>query len=85
MAAAMADKPSVNPFPGSLRANCSEDLDGSGGLASEVEIRLRSTEKVKVVLQRCGRNSAPHHLLVRIRETLISITTTPRDRPPHSH
>ena len=59
------------------------DLNGSSSLPADVEIRLRSTERVKVVLQRCERSSAPHHLLVRIRETLISITT--RDRSSSSH
>ncbi len=80
----MADKPSVNPFPGSLASQLLRGPHPSR-LASDVEIRLRSTEKIKVVLQRCERSSAPHHLLVRIRETLISITTTPRDRTPRSH
>ena len=73
----MADKPPLNPVPGQLRAS-SSDLDGSSSFPLDFEIRLRSTERVRVVLQRCGRSSAPHHLLVRIRETLISITT--RDR-----
>ena len=73
----MADKPPLNPVPGQLRAS-SSDLDGSSGFTPDFEIRLRSTERVKIVLQRCERSSAPHHLLVRIRETLISITT--RDR-----
>ncbi len=78
----MADKPSFNPFPGQLRAP-SSDHNGSSSLPADVEIRLRSTERVRVVLQRCcERSSAPHHLLVRIRETLISITT--RD-PSSSH
>ena len=36
-------------------------------------------DELKLVLQRCGRCSAPEHLLIRIRETLISVTT--RDRP----
>jgi hypothetical protein len=81
----MADKPSVNPLPASLRDACSQDLTGSGGPSSDVEIRLRSTEKIRFVLQRCERTSAPQHLLVRIRETLISITATSRDRPPRSH
>jgi hypothetical protein len=72
----MADKPSLNPLPGQLRAS-SSDLNGSSSLP-DVEIGLRSTERVKLVLQRCERSSAPHHLLVRIRETLITITT--RDR-----
>lgn len=79
----MADKPSLGPLHGSLRDTCSQDLSGPGGLASEVEIRLRSTEKIKLVIQRCERTNAPHHLLVRIRETLISITT--RDPTPRSH
>ena len=81
----MADKPSVNSFPDSLRASSSDDLSGPVGPTSEVEIRLRSTEKVKIVLQRCERTNAPHHLLMRIRETLITITTTTRDRTPRSH
>jgi hypothetical protein len=72
----MADKPSLNPLPGQLRAS-SSDLNGPSSLP-DVEIGLRSTERVKLVLQRCERSSAPHHLLVRIRETLITITT--RDR-----
>lgn len=78
----MADKPSLNPTPGPMRASC-PDSNGSSSLTSEVEIRLRSTERVRLVLQRCERNSAPHHLLLRIRETLISITS--RDRSPRSH
>jgi hypothetical protein len=68
-----------------MRASCSQDFTSPGSLASDVEIRLRSTEKIKLVVQRCGRTNAPHHLLVRIRETLISITTTSRDRTPRSH
>jgi hypothetical protein len=82
----MADKPALDPLAASLRDACSQDLTGPSGLTSEVEIRLRSTERVKVVLQRCERTNAPHHLLMRIRETLISITTSTRDRtPPRSH
>jgi hypothetical protein len=82
----MADKPSPAPNPGSLRGSCSEDLTSPGSLPSEeVEFRLRSTERIKLVVQRCERTSAPQHLLVRIRETLISITTTSRDRPPRAH
>jgi hypothetical protein len=78
----MADKPSLNPIPGPARVS-SPGHNGLSNLPSDVEIRLQSTERVKVVLQRCGRTNAPHHLLVRIRETLISITT--RDRSPRSH
>jgi hypothetical protein len=81
----MADKPSLDPIPRSLRPASSQELTGPGGVTSEVEIRLRSTEKIKLVVQRCERTNAPHHLLVRIRETLISITTTARDRTPRSH
>ena len=73
----MADKPPLNSPAGSLRAIAS-DSNGSSRLGGDVEIRLRSTERIKLVLQRCGRSSAPDHLLIRIRETLISITT--RDR-----
>jgi hypothetical protein len=76
----MADKPFLDPFRES-RASPS-DLNGSSTLPSDVEIRLRSTERVKIVLRRCERSNAPHHLLVRIRETLISITSS--DRPPGS-
>jgi hypothetical protein len=82
----MADKPSQTPVPAALRASSSRDLTSPGGFGSDVdvEIRLRSTEKIKLVVRRCGRTNAPHHLLVRIRETLISITSTTRDRiPPH--
>jgi hypothetical protein len=78
----MADKPSLNRIPGPARAS-SPGFNGSPNLPPDVEIRLQSTERVKVVLQRCERTNAPHHLLVRIRETLISITT--RDRSPRSH
>jgi hypothetical protein len=75
----MPDKPSLNRhLGGPPRAN-SPEFDGSPSLPPDVEIRLQSTERVKVVLQRCERTNAPHHLLVRIRETLISVTT--RDRP----
>jgi hypothetical protein len=77
----MADKPLPESTSGLSRLSTS-DLDGSSTFPSDVEIRLRSTERVKFVLQRCGRSAAPHHLLVRIRETLISITT--RDRSPGS-
>jgi hypothetical protein len=81
----MADKPALDPRAAAPRDGCSQDLTGPAGLTSEVEIRLRSTEKIRIVLQRCERSNAPHHLLRRIRETLISITTTTRDRtgPPH--
>jgi hypothetical protein len=78
----MADKPSFNPFDGHSRTLPS-DLDDSSTLPSDVEIRLRSTERVRFLLQRCERSSAPHHLLIRIRETLISITA--RDRSSRSH
>jgi hypothetical protein len=78
----MADKPSFNPLDGHPRTPPS-DLDGSSTLPSDVEIRLRSTERIRYVLQRCERSSAPHHLLIRIRETLISITA--RDRSTRSH
>jgi hypothetical protein len=79
----MADKPSVDRIPGPLPAPCSEDRSFRGPLPTEVEIRLRSTERIRVVLQRCERTSAPEHLLVRIRETLVSITS--RERPPRNH
>ena len=82
----MADKPQT-PVPAAMRAGCSQDLTGPAGFGSDVdvEVRLRSTEKIKLVVQRCERTNAPHHLLVRIRETLISITSTGRDRTPPSH
>ena len=73
----MADKPPLRSTFGPPRANAS-DSNGSSRLGGDVEIRLRSTERIRLVLQRCGRSSAPEHLLIRIRETLISITT--RDR-----
>jgi hypothetical protein len=69
----MADKPPLNSSAGPHRAIAS-DSNGSSRLAGDVEIRLRSTERIKLVLQRCGRCSAPEHLLIRIRETLISVT-----------
>lgn len=78
----MSDKPSFNRNPVPPRAS-SPGSNGSQRLSSDVEIQLRSTERIKVVLQRCERTNAPHHLLVRIRETLITITT--RDRTPRSH
>lgn len=74
----MADKPPLNRSNAPYRAIASES-NGSSQLGGDVEIRLRSTERVKMVLQRCGRCSAPEHLLIRIRETLISIHS--RDRP----
>ena len=79
----MADKPSATPTPGSSRATSAPDLSGQDGLPADFEVRLRSTEKVKIVLRRCERSNAPHHLLIRIRETLISIST--RDGWPPSH
>ena len=79
----MADKPSATPIPGSSRADSSSDLSGRDGLPADFEVRLRSTEKVKIVLRRCERSNAPAHLLVRIRETLISISTP--DGWPPSH
>lgn len=81
----MADKPSVNTGLGPLRAAPSQDCDSASSLPADVELRLRSTERIKLVLQqRCERCSAPVHLLVRIRETIVSITAT-RDRTPRSH
>jgi hypothetical protein len=74
----MADKPPLNRSNGPYRAIAS-DSNGSSQLGGDFEIRLRSTERVKMVLQRCGRCSAPDHLLISILETLISIHT--RDRP----
>jgi hypothetical protein len=79
----MADKPSANPLSGSFRASSSTDLQSSAGVPPEVEIRLRSTEKVKLVLQRCERTSAPHHLLVRIRELIVTITRHEGSPPTH--
>jgi hypothetical protein len=74
----MADKPPSNSLPGQLPASPSGS-NGSSSLPTDVEIRLRSTERVKVVLQqRCERSCAPDHLVVRIRETLISVTTRTR-------
>jgi hypothetical protein len=77
----MADKPSATPPSGGSPAASSRDHSSPNGSLSEVEIRLRSTERVKLVLKRCGRCSAPGHLLVRIRETLIAITTTDSGTP----
>jgi hypothetical protein len=80
----MADKPPLHRDSGPLRV----PSNGSSPLPTDVEVRLQSTERVKIVLQRCERTNAPHHLLVRIRETLISITTrdrSPSDRTPRSH
>jgi hypothetical protein len=76
----MAEKP-LNRGSGPTRPSPS-DTNGSSSLPADFEIRLRSTERVKLVLQRCGRCSAPQHLLIRIRETLISFTT--RDGGPSS-
>ena len=75
----MADKPPLNRSPG---PSPSPDSNGSSGFPPDFEIRLRSTERVKIVLQRCERSCAPQHLLVRIRETLISIF--PGDGSPRS-
>ena len=79
----MADKPPLNrravpPATSGPSRAIASDSNGSSRLAADVEIQLRSTERIKVVLQRCGRSCAPDHLLIRIRETIISITT--RDR-----
>lgn len=73
----MADKPPLNRISGPSRVTAS-GANGSSRLAADVEIQLRSTERVKLVLQRCERSCAPDHLLLRIRETLISITTRHR-------
>jgi hypothetical protein len=78
----MADKPFPDSDPFRQSRVSPSDHNGSSNLASDVEIRLRSTERVRFVLQRCERSNAPHHLLVRIRETLISITNS--DRSPRS-
>lgn len=79
----MADKPSANPLSGSFRASSSSDLQSPGVVPPEVEIRLRATEKVRLVLQRCERSSAPQHLMIRIRELIVSITH--RDGWPPTH
>ena len=77
----MADKPSGNQVPGSFRAASSQELSGPNG-HGDFEIRLRSTERIKLVLQRCARCSAPQHLVVRIHETLIEVTSRDsRQRP----
>jgi len=76
----MADKPSVNPF-GLPGAASSPDLTSPDGFSADVEVRLRSTEKVKLVLQRCERSCAPQHLLIRIRETLITVIRRADERP----
>jgi hypothetical protein len=76
----MADKPFLDPFRQSRQSP--SDLNGSSTLPSDVEIRLRSTERIRFVLRRCERTNAPHHLLMRIRETLISISSP--DRTPRS-
>ena len=73
----MADKPPSSSPPGQLRASPSGS-NGPSSLPTDFEIRLRSTERVKIVLQRCERSCAPDHLVVRIRETLVSVTTRPR-------
>jgi hypothetical protein len=70
----MAEKPPLNRSPGPMRFSPS-DPDGASSLPADFEIRLRSTERVKLVLQRCERCCAPQHLLIRIREVLISVTT----------
>lgn len=70
----MAEKPPLNRSPGPVRPSPSDPI-GSSSLPADFEIRLRSTERVKVVLQRCERCCAPQHLVIRIRETLISVTT----------
>jgi hypothetical protein len=78
----MADKPSVNRSSGRSRLSPSDN--GSSRLPPDFEIRLRSTERIKVVLQRCQRCCAPQHLLIRIRETLIAIDLRPPDGGPTS-
>ena len=77
----MADKPSVNEGNGSFRADSSKDLDGQGGLPPDFEVRLRSTERIRVVLQRCERCCAPRHLLIRIHEILISVSPSDGSGP----
>jgi hypothetical protein len=72
----MADKPPLNRLSGPRSK--APDLNGPTRLSADVEIQLRSTERIRLVVQRCERSSAPDHLLVRIRETLISITTRGR-------
>jgi len=76
----MSDKPRIQRTSGPTRSS-SPDLSGSNGLPADFEIRLRSTERVKLVLQRCERCCAPQHLVVRIRETLISIVPGGPFRP----
>ena len=45
--------------------------------AAEYELRLRSTERVRLVLLKSSlRCSAPQHLVTRIRESLITIRSS---------
>jgi hypothetical protein len=77
----MADKPSADHGNGSFRADLTPDLDGQAALPPDFEVRLRSTERIRLVLQRCERCCAPHHLLIRIHEILISVSTRDGSSP----
>ncbi len=50
------------------------DRIGSSDLAADYQLRLRSTDRVRVLLQNSNlRYSAPQHLVLRIRKSLVII------------
>jgi len=68
----MDDQSGDRPQPLPLEPRSDEDL--ASVEVGEFELRLRSTERVRTVVRRsCVRCSAPRHLIVRIRESLIVV------------
>ena len=68
----MDDQSGDSQDPPMPRAQTSSDLPRAE--VAEFELRLRSTERVRTVIRRsCVRCSAPDHLVVRIRESLVIV------------
>jgi len=50
------------------------DRDGLADLVADYQLRLRSTDRVRVLLQNSNlRYSAPQHLVLRIRKSLVIV------------
>lgn len=69
----MADEPVADPVP---RGASSEGGEGSTG---DLEVLLRATERVRIVVRRTGRSCAPESLLIRIRRSLLVWPGEPLD------
>ena len=63
------DDKSSDPLAG---ASAAADSPSTDDASADYELRLRSTERVRLLLQRRAlRCSAPRHLVVKIRQSLI--------------